>query len=1507
MQNRFKDSIWKLGNNPVRRAPLSPSAGEAKQPDHLAEQNYDPAIDLLALAENVQEWYFRDKSTVFLTFRAAVSELPHKLPHYAALLAHLSLKSVEPPVTLASRIAGPASYNGPVSRPAFPLAPGLPPRPVDAAESSLPAKPATEEDATMAEEKNEDETKEREEDKKTEEKQPEKINVGKEIVEDLMKAFQAFLDERKWRSVRYCVILFAQLTLLPPSSPLIASTSLTTLLTSFVSVLDEPGLRAARGDECVRIIVEALLRLEGATEGSGVETLREGVHNYLGARRIERELFADEETKGQWADPLENLVSSLSSSTSDGHFPVTSVLPDPYSTLNISAPSEADELALASASSEEPLYLPMILVPPELDEGDLALTGAIEKAIPPPPTSALFLFPALALRLLTAVPLQTVPSAYDPAGAVIRSLINDIINLYEVNRKEAATVLLELPKWFKKGTFKPSKPAGRRDDDEEVEEEESEGPGWILENMIVESIFNSILALPSPALPIAYYHSLLTELCRLSPSTVAPSLGKCLRKLYASLGNDDTGVPGAPVLDAAGIKRFAEWFSVHLSNFGFMWGWADWAPDMDVSDKHPKRVFVKRTVELEVRLSYYDRVKGTIPEVMLETAIMPDDAPGPEYTYESSGTSSLAHQHTHSAAAASFLRLIRAKAPITEAEEELASFQKSLETEHSMTPEEADKVKRDMAIQTVLHVGSRSFSHFLNALERYLTLLRNLTPTAEKRQDLLNTVAVFWRRNAQFHLIVLDKLLQYRLAEPSDVIAWVFAPQAEGARRKTWSDLDLWGVVAITLRTLDSRVEAGRGRVEGLKREEETREAEKTEGEAAATGEAAQEESSENKVEGDGDVAIKDASNPEITSAISYLSELEAEQNDVLVEIVRQFAKLLPEDVDKDDWETWWTEGWFREFCRVGLTPKVLARSELVEAIEKVEMAPKSAVKAILDATKAIMRALALPLLVLLALPFVAAQLPANAADLPLSRLLSLAQTALASGKTSTALSIYDHCLERDPSDFTTLYKRATIRLASGQYGKAKEGFHEVLAVREYEPAHFQLGKIHVKLGEYQEARKELDHYLKAVKGKEDKEVKEAQELRKQVLAAEKDLAVARKALSSSPPNLDRCISATSSAISLSPHSEELRLLRADCALLAHDFDTTVADLSRASALSPALPTHLQLRIALISSLFLDHGLDIPADSLLALKKCLNADPDSKPCRQAFKALKGTEKELSKLRNWVEAGRWTEAAVMMAGSSTKEGLIPTVRGLIATYQQPVTPSNPATAPLPADPNLPRSSPLLTSLLSTLCHAYIALQNRKSASACAEILLHDPEDTWGLVGKAEVLMKDEKWDEAVQVLSAAFEATGRSDRDVLSRLQKAQRLLKQSKAKDYYKVLGVSRDADAKTIKRAYRKATLKAHPDKEGGSEEKMAALNEAYEVLSNEELRARFDAGEDPNDPTSGQSGFPGGGGGNPVFFQQGGSPFGAGGHPFQQFFQGGGGGFPGGGGGQQYQFRWG
>jgi len=61
-------------------------------------------------------------------------------------------------------------------------------------------------------------------------------------------------------------------------------------------------------------------------------------------------------------------------------------------------------------------------------------------------------------------------------------------------------------------------------------------------------------------------------------------------------------------------------------------------------------------------------------------------------------------------------------------------------------------------------------------------------------------------------------------------------------------------------------------------------------------------------------------------------------------------------------------------------------------------------------------------------------------------------------------------------------------------------------------------------------------------------------------------------------------------------------------------------------------------------------------------------------------------------------------------------------------------------------------------------------------------------------------------------------------------------------KDYYEILGVKKDASADEIKRAYRKLAHIHHPDKDGGDEAKFKELNEAYQVLSNTEKRARYD-----------------------------------------------------------------
>ncbi len=66
----------------------------------------------------------------------------------------------------------------------------------------------------------------------------------------------------------------------------------------------------------------------------------------------------------------------------------------------------------------------------------------------------------------------------------------------------------------------------------------------------------------------------------------------------------------------------------------------------------------------------------------------------------------------------------------------------------------------------------------------------------------------------------------------------------------------------------------------------------------------------------------------------------------------------------------------------------------------------------------------------------------------------------------------------------------------------------------------------------------------------------------------------------------------------------------------------------------------------------------------------------------------------------------------------------------------------------------------------------------------------------------------------------------------------------SSRRDYYEVLGVSRTASAEEIKRAYRRLARKYHPDvnKDPGAEDRFKEINEAYEVLSDERRRARYD-----------------------------------------------------------------
>merc|ERR1711871_600319 len=183
----------------------------------------------------------------------------------------------------------------------------------------------------------------------------------------------------------------------------------------------------------------------------------------------------------------------------------------------------------------------------------------------------------------------------------------------------------------------------------------------------------------------------------------------------------------------------------------------------------------------------------------------------------------------------------------------------------------------------------------------------------------------------------------------------------------------------------------------------------------------------------------------------------------------------------------------------------------------------------------------------------------------------------------------------------------------------------------------------------------------------------------------------------------------------------------------------------------------------------------------------------------------------------------------------------------------------------------------------LAKAHTHLKNWDEAKVeCDQVLSGNPGHMEANRIMGKVSMETEDWEGAIRYFKQAVQTqeeqnNGQIKRSLLEELQQAETALKRSKEKDYYKILGVPRKAKLKEIKKAYREKALQYHPDKVQGSEEDKEAAEkiftevaEAYEVLSDEETRGKYDRGEEV---------FPNQGGGQ----QQQGHPFGFP-HGFQQ-----------------------
>lgn len=191
--------------------------------------------------------------------------------------------------------------------------------------------------------------------------------------------------------------------------------------------------------------------------------------------------------------------------------------------------------------------------------------------------------------------------------------------------------------------------------------------------------------------------------------------------------------------------------------------------------------------------------------------------------------------HPHFEAAQSVLDLFRGRASAEDVIAHLDTLKNQFEGWDDGRLN-VDSLMRSIAVQSLLNIGSRSFSHLLNGIERYLALLRYIASggasstgglgDTEAKNDILTAVASFWKHNRQMVGIVFDKLMQYQIVDPTDVIGWTFLNgSVVGQLREIEKPLNLsafeWDLLKAALDKANGRVVIARRKIATLRKEDD--------------------------------------------------------------------------------------------------------------------------------------------------------------------------------------------------------------------------------------------------------------------------------------------------------------------------------------------------------------------------------------------------------------------------------------------------------------------------------------------------------------------------------------------------------------------------------------------------------------------------------------------------------------------------------------------------------------
>lgn len=378
----------------------------------------------------------------------------------------------------------------------------------------------------------------------------EKRDIGADIVKNSGQRLQEHLDKGQWREFKLLLRFLASLSRLYEQD-------------GVLPILDELFNRAVDlqtasqddsvGLELVKIILFTIPYLMASAEGTALQ-------------QKATELLEKTDIIASTPHQLEALVDPYPSQSDEVERPMACA-----SVISLLQRQLQDEAGAGWPLTCIPrVYDPSFKVPDLNGDANGGANGDGSSALVPFPVVTVpatviqgskSLFPELYFSVYADQEVESVPSTSNIASTLIRDTIVDTINCLDFNRNVVARYLNEIDCFWAPDTF-----VKRATAFDKLREADQGRPKWKPEDVALDAIFSQIFTLPAPEHKMVYYHSLITESCKISPGAIAPSLGRAIRFLYRAV----------ELMDLELVYRYMDWFAHHLSNFEFRWKWAEW-------------------------------------------------------------------------------------------------------------------------------------------------------------------------------------------------------------------------------------------------------------------------------------------------------------------------------------------------------------------------------------------------------------------------------------------------------------------------------------------------------------------------------------------------------------------------------------------------------------------------------------------------------------------------------------------------------------------------------------------------------------------------------------------------------------------------------------------------------------------------------------------------------------------------------------------------------------------